>query len=58
MIKNCNCGKVKPYRRAYACWTCWQKLKDRIGFLQSEGESRRKGIGTLRFGGGVKVAKA
>jgi hypothetical protein len=48
---NCNCGKAKPYRRAFACGTCWPKLSAMVGFLVEQGEPRRKGYGTLRFGG-------
>lgn len=57
MTKNCNCGRLKPYRRAYACWACWKVISEKIGFLISENEPRRKGIGTLRFGGKVTVAR-
>jgi hypothetical protein len=57
MTRNCNCGKVKPFRRAYACWTCWEKLKGMIGFLREQGEPRTKGVGTLRFGGKVSQAR-
>jgi hypothetical protein len=29
----CTCGAVLPYRRAYACLKCWERIKEAAGRL-------------------------
>lgn len=47
-MKNCNCGNKLPYRRAYSCRACWDKLGTNVqGSLMRSRMTKHDGAGTL-----------
>lgn len=52
MKGKCECGKTRPYRRAYKCFDCWTALSARFkeGLLKArraKGVGKNDGTGTL-----------